>query len=192
MSTQRRVFSKNPIFVIIVSNEDGELKRLYYNVMFCRGPGLGEHLQRPPRTYTSKKIGNKPRSRVAGKAKYISMPLMDRCSFLFAQIRWHGLTSWQSASGSNDDQVDTWSIFIWTRLDWTSLCHRIQIISIFFLLNWFPSQTAPQSLCFMQTSPPNNPTGPTIYLYCHQSDHSLPSVAACLFAFHGHNCRNED
>ena len=40
MSTQRRVFSKNPIFVIIVSNEDGELKRLYYNVMFCKGAGL--------------------------------------------------------------------------------------------------------------------------------------------------------
>ena len=40
MSTQRRVFSKNPIFVIIVSNEEGELKRLYYNVMFCKGAGL--------------------------------------------------------------------------------------------------------------------------------------------------------
>ena len=57
--------------------------------------------------------------------RYISIPLMDRCSFLFTHIRWHGLTSWHSACGSNDDQVDTWSIFIWTRLGSTSLCKSL-------------------------------------------------------------------
>ena len=45
-SQQRRVFSKNPIFVIIVSNEEGELKRLYYNVMFCKRADIAERMPR--------------------------------------------------------------------------------------------------------------------------------------------------
>ena len=41
--TGQRVFAKNPIFVVIVTNEDREVKRLYYNVMFSKIPG--EHTQ---------------------------------------------------------------------------------------------------------------------------------------------------
>ena len=85
MSTQR-VFSKNPIFVVIVSNDSGELRRTYYNVMFCKR-------SKQKRIYESQRVAHQPTARVNGRRRSApqystSMPLMERCGLLFSNMDW--------------------------------------------------------------------------------------------------------
>ena len=103
--TGQRVFSKNPIFVVIVSNEDREIKRLYYNVMFNKS--ASNHTQQRP---YQQKVGRRRREEQARPSRYTpsmvgarydltrytrltmyfryvhTMPLMDRCGLIFSRI----------------------------------------------------------------------------------------------------------
>ena len=80
--TTKQIFSKNPIFVIIVSNDDGEVKRIYYNVMF----GKKETIK-----LAARYLSHKPKPKVAGTVAartcyYTSVPFMDRCGLLYSKM----------------------------------------------------------------------------------------------------------
>ena len=96
-------------------------------------------LFRPPRTYTSKKIGNKPRSRVAGKAKWDI-----NCN------------DYDDDDGDGDIDEDDYEDHIYSRCiliyppQKSTAAHSLLVAKFIFLAtflsNWFGVQTVQKSL----------------------------------------------